>query len=102
MGPIRGFKRKKKAEKKVDQNVLAALLRSQPQPLDWWDEFSQRITGTIYTTVVYYTFAYFACFSVGSIFSVLWILCIEIAASCHVSFAAYEGIGWDFVAFDEI
>ncbi|XP_042968605.1 protein ALP1-like [Carya illinoinensis] len=47
MGPIRGFKRKKRAEKKVDQNVLAALLRSQPQPLDWWDDFSQRITGTL-------------------------------------------------------
>ncbi|XP_041000421.1 protein ALP1-like [Juglans microcarpa x Juglans regia] len=47
MGPIRGFKRKKRAEKKVDQNVLAALLRSQPQPLDWWDDFSQRITGPL-------------------------------------------------------
>lgn len=54
MGPIRGFKRKKKAEKKFDQNVLAAAaassssLQSQPQPLDWWDEFSQRISGNTF------------------------------------------------------
>ncbi|KAE7996829.1 hypothetical protein FH972_001518 [Carpinus fangiana] len=47
MGPIRGFKKRKKADKKVDQNVLAASLRSQPQPLDWWDDFSQRITGRV-------------------------------------------------------
>ena len=48
MGPIRGFKRKKqkKAQKKVVQYVFAAAsLSFQPQPLDWWDEFSQRITG---------------------------------------------------------
>lgn len=48
MGPVRGMKRRKKTEKKVDQNVLAAAasLSSQPQPIDWWDDFSQRITGT--------------------------------------------------------
>lgn len=54
MGPIRGFKRRKKAEKKVDQNVFdaasaSALSSLQPQsqrPLDWWDDdFSKRITG---------------------------------------------------------
>ncbi|KAG6601011.1 Protein ALP1-like protein, partial [Cucurbita argyrosperma subsp. sororia] len=50
MGPIRGFKRKKqkKAQKKVVQYVFAAAsLSFQPQPLDWWDEFSQRITGPL-------------------------------------------------------
>ncbi|KAH0979780.1 hypothetical protein GBA52_006957 [Prunus armeniaca] len=49
MGPVRGMKRRKKAEKKVDQNVLAAAasLSSQPQPVDWWDDFSQRITGPL-------------------------------------------------------
>ncbi|XWS75009.1 hypothetical protein CRYUN_Cryun01aG0048200 [Craigia yunnanensis] len=55
MGPIRGFKRRKKAaDKKVfDQNVLpssatvASSLGSQPQPLDWWDEFSKRISGPL-------------------------------------------------------
>ncbi|KAF5729574.1 hypothetical protein HS088_TW21G01741 [Tripterygium wilfordii] len=49
MGPIRKFKRRKKAEKKVDQNVLAAaasasLQQPQLEPLDWWDDFSKRIT----------------------------------------------------------
>ncbi|XP_065869897.1 protein ALP1-like [Euphorbia lathyris] len=51
MVPIREFKRRKKAEKKVDQNVLTAALSSlQPQPnqpLDWWDDFSTRITGPL-------------------------------------------------------
>lgn len=58
MGPIRGFKRKKKAENKkvVDQNVLPSaaavaspLGSSPPLPLDWWDEFSKRISGIIIT-----------------------------------------------------
>ncbi|KDP29865.1 hypothetical protein JCGZ_18440 [Jatropha curcas] len=52
MGPIRGFKRRKKAEKKVDQNVLAAALSSlhpqSQQPLDWWDDFSKRITDILF------------------------------------------------------
>lgn len=63
MGPIRGFKRRKKAEKKVDQNVFdaeaasaSALSSLQPQsqrPLDWWDDdFSKRITGTHSTFLV--------------------------------------------------
>ena len=56
MGPIRGFKRKKKVEKKVDQNVFAsASLSSQLQPLDWWDEFSQRITGKLVFLPVNFT-----------------------------------------------
>ncbi|XP_038679238.1 protein ALP1-like isoform X1 [Tripterygium wilfordii] len=44
------FKRRKKAEKKVDQNVLAAdasLQQPQLEPLDWWDDFSNRITGPL-------------------------------------------------------
>ncbi|KAK8542217.1 hypothetical protein V6N12_014820 [Hibiscus sabdariffa] len=54
MGPVRPFKRIKKAavKKVVDHNVLhsssaivASSLGSQPRPLDWWDEFSQRISG---------------------------------------------------------
>lgn len=46
MGPIRGLKRRKKTEtKKLDQNVFAVSVSSQPESLDWWDEFSQRITG---------------------------------------------------------
>ncbi|KAK9189814.1 hypothetical protein WN943_018413 [Citrus x changshan-huyou] len=63
MGPIRGLKRRKKAERKVDQNVLAAAAASdgdgdadadadslvaQPQPSDWWDNFSRRISGPLF------------------------------------------------------
>lgn len=48
MGPIRGLKRRKKTEtKKLDQNVFAVSVSSQPESLDWWDEFSQRITGPL-------------------------------------------------------
>ncbi|KAH7537247.1 protein ALP1-like [Ziziphus jujuba] len=47
MGPVRGLKKRKKVEKKVDQNVLAASLGPEPEPLDWWDGFSQRITGPL-------------------------------------------------------
>ncbi|KAA8534247.1 hypothetical protein F0562_031764 [Nyssa sinensis] len=46
MGPIRGFKRRKKVEK-VDQNAPLPSMRSQPLPLDWWDDFSKRITGPL-------------------------------------------------------
>ena len=52
MAPIRGLKRKKKSEKKVDQNVLVASLGSQLKPLDWWDDFSQRITGKYLSPVL--------------------------------------------------
>ncbi|PRQ59046.1 putative chromosomal replication initiator, DnaA, harbinger transposase-derived nuclease [Rosa chinensis] len=45
MGPIRGMKRRKKTEQK---NVLPAAPQSpQPEPLDWWYEFQQRITGPL-------------------------------------------------------
>ncbi|KAE8717999.1 hypothetical protein F3Y22_tig00110020pilonHSYRG00423 [Hibiscus syriacus] len=55
MGPIKGFKRRRKtADKKVvDQSVLpppstiVPSLGYQPQPLDWWDEFSKRISGPL-------------------------------------------------------
>ncbi|MBA0841602.1 hypothetical protein Goarm_004086 [Gossypium armourianum] len=49
MGPIKGFKRRKKtADKKVvEHNVLPSSLGSQPQPLDWWDEFSNRISDIL-------------------------------------------------------
>ncbi|XP_010554594.1 PREDICTED: putative nuclease HARBI1 [Tarenaya hassleriana] len=53
MGPIKGIKKRKRvAEKKVDQNVLdaaaaASLRGGSLPPLDWWDEFSQRISGPL-------------------------------------------------------
>ncbi|KAJ9684182.1 hypothetical protein PVL29_016596 [Vitis rotundifolia] len=49
MGPSRGLKRKRKrkAEAKVEENGLATSPLSQPLPLDWWDDFSKRITGPL-------------------------------------------------------
>lgn len=45
MGPIRGLKRRKKAEKGVDHNGSITSIPTQLQPLDWWDDFSKRLTG---------------------------------------------------------
>ncbi|KAL6980480.1 hypothetical protein U1Q18_022118 [Sarracenia purpurea var. burkii] len=52
MGPIRGIKRRKKkkaataaAEREVDQNAGLPPLPCQPHALDWWDDFSKRITA---------------------------------------------------------
>lgn len=83
MGPIRGLKRRKKAEKKVDQNVLAAAAASdgdgdadadadslvvQPQPLDWWDNFSRRISGnrtfSLQCVYVMHSMYIFICFDI--------------------------------------
>lgn len=47
MGPIRGLKRRKKAEQEDDHNGCAASLHSQTQSLDWWDDFSKRLTGSL-------------------------------------------------------
>ncbi|XP_009593519.1 protein ALP1-like isoform X2 [Nicotiana tomentosiformis] len=46
MGPIRGLKRKKKADKDVDHYTLLHSPLSQPCSSDWWDGFSKRISGT--------------------------------------------------------
>ncbi|XP_059317656.1 protein ALP1-like isoform X2 [Lycium ferocissimum] len=46
MGPIRGLKRKKKAENDVDQYTPLYSLLSPLCPSDWWVDFSKRISGT--------------------------------------------------------
>lgn len=43
MGPIRGYKKKRKIEKVV-QNALASG-SSEDGSVDWWAEFSKRIVG---------------------------------------------------------
>ncbi|KAK6935916.1 Harbinger transposase-derived nuclease domain [Dillenia turbinata] len=45
MGPIRGFKRRKKSEKKVEQSGSASGSSEKEASLDWWDEFSKKIDG---------------------------------------------------------
>ncbi|CAL9179959.1 unnamed protein product, partial [Musa hybrid cultivar] len=41
MGPVRGLKKRKRAEKNAAARVTAAA----PGSGDWWDDFSRRITG---------------------------------------------------------
>ncbi|XP_010920696.2 protein ALP1-like [Elaeis guineensis] len=46
MGPVRGFKRRKRAEKKAERYAAAAEpMDSGQEPGDWWDGFSRRIAG---------------------------------------------------------
>ncbi|KAI4348120.1 hypothetical protein L6164_008879 [Bauhinia variegata] len=48
MGSIRGIRKRKKAENKDEQDAFSVTpFQSNPQPLDWWQEFSQRITGPL-------------------------------------------------------
>lgn len=42
MGPIRGYKKRRKTEKKVEQKDFA---NSEEGSVDWWDDFSKRISG---------------------------------------------------------
>lgn len=58
MGPTKGFKRRRKTENKVDQNAMAVSIGSQSQPLDWWDDFSQRITGKYISATLSYAFSF--------------------------------------------
>ncbi|XP_042954335.1 protein ALP1-like [Carya illinoinensis] len=46
MGPVRGFRKRKKTEKKPEENASASGSPGPEEgPLDWWDEFSRRING---------------------------------------------------------
>lgn len=44
MGPVRGFKKRRKIDKKVEPNAASAS-SGQPGKDDWWGEFSKRING---------------------------------------------------------
>ncbi|KAK4286510.1 hypothetical protein QN277_003056 [Acacia crassicarpa] len=44
MGPIRGLKKRKKPERKYDENSSASDLPAKEDPLDWWIEFSKRMS----------------------------------------------------------
>ncbi|KAL1361719.1 hypothetical protein HN51_010047 [Arachis hypogaea] len=47
MGPVRGYKKRKKQDKKHDENGSSASGSPQNKegPLDWWHDFSKRING---------------------------------------------------------
>lgn len=105
MAPIRGLKRKRKSEKKVDQNVLVASLGSQLNPLDWWDDFSQRITGQIvlFSFFVLCIFFHIFCFLTNMVCSFILITYIGFGYGMVMSgFAVHKGIGWDCFVSGEI
>ncbi|XVF46477.1 hypothetical protein PTKIN_Ptkin03bG0029700 [Pterospermum kingtungense] len=43
MGPVRGFKKRRKIEKKPEENASASSEKE--RSLDWWDELSKRMNG---------------------------------------------------------
>ena len=49
MGPIRGSRKKKKLERKLDANASTASDSSEKDDaLDWWDDFSRRTIGILF------------------------------------------------------
>ncbi|TKY48446.1 nuclease HARBI [Spatholobus suberectus] len=47
MGPVRGFKKKRKPEKKHDKNGSAASGSPEREgPVDWWDDLSKRMNDS--------------------------------------------------------
>ncbi|KAJ4978025.1 hypothetical protein NE237_008805 [Protea cynaroides] len=48
MGPVRGFRKRRRVEKKFERNASAVSASSeQEDPADWWNEFSRRITRSL-------------------------------------------------------
>lgn len=45
MGPIRGLRKKKKLERKLDSNGTASDSSEKDEAIDWWDDFSKRTNG---------------------------------------------------------
>ncbi|KAI5322092.1 hypothetical protein L3X38_031164 [Prunus dulcis] len=45
MGPVRGVRKRKKADKKPEENASGSGSSEKEGPADWWDEFSKRING---------------------------------------------------------
>lgn len=61
MGPVRGFKKRKKAEKNKsheDQNASGSGSSEKEGPLDWWDEFSKRINGMFALMLLLYSYLF--------------------------------------------
>lgn len=51
MGPIRGYKKRRKTDKRTEENASASASASgsaeKERSVDWWDEFSKRINGIL-------------------------------------------------------
>lgn len=67
MGPVRGFRKRKKTDKKHEDNASAS---GSPEegPLDWWDEFSRRINGTSCLRLLFFLIVLFRLCYVDVIF----------------------------------
>ncbi|KAK3004016.1 hypothetical protein RJ639_017991 [Escallonia herrerae] len=47
MAPVRGYKKKRKVEKRVEHKVFLASGSSEDGSVDWWEDFSKRIPGMV-------------------------------------------------------
>ncbi|KAK3005324.1 hypothetical protein RJ639_015656 [Escallonia herrerae] len=47
MAPVRGYKKKRKVEKRVEHKAFLASGSSEDGSVDWWEDFSKRIPGMI-------------------------------------------------------
>lgn len=49
MGPIRGYKKRRKTDKRTEENASASASGSaeKERSVDWWDEFSKSINGIL-------------------------------------------------------
>lgn len=52
MGPIRGYKKRKKIDKRTEENGSGSGSAEKEGPVDWWDEFSKRINGMLFSFTV--------------------------------------------------
>ncbi|KAM1167539.1 hypothetical protein ACFX19_030085 [Malus domestica] len=52
MGPVRGIKKRKKADNKGEENASGSGSSEKEGPVDWWDEFSRRINGVQFPSKV--------------------------------------------------
>lgn len=59
MGPIRGFRKRKKTEKKPEENASGSGSSEKEGPVDWWDEFFKRINGIFF--LCYFWLLYYIC-----------------------------------------
>lgn len=50
MGPIRGYKKKRKTDRRTEENASGSGSGSGEKegPLDWWDDLSKRFNGTFF------------------------------------------------------
>ena len=48
MGPVRGFKKRRKVERKPEENAFASGSSEKEGSVDWWNELSKKMNGMLY------------------------------------------------------